>query len=172
MRFCPHCTHALEEGFASDRLRPVCPSCGFVHFQSPKVGVSVLVESDGKLLLIRRAVDPGKGDWSLPSGFVEWDETPEDAARRECAEETGLLLADLELQEVRYYDDDFRGPGIDLTYRGRVAGGHLKPGDDAQEACFISPAELPAQGAIAFRGHSLLLEKWRASQQDKPVPRA
>jgi ADP-ribose pyrophosphatase YjhB (NUDIX family) len=165
MRFCPHCTHALEEGFAFDRLRLTCPSCGFVHFQTPKVGVSVLVERDGKVLLVRRAIDPGKGDWSLPSGFVEWDETPEDAARRECAEETGLLLADLELLDVRHYNDDFRGPGINITYSGRVAGGRLEPGDDAQTACFVSPAGLPAPDAIAFRGHELMLERWRSSHE-------
>jgi ADP-ribose pyrophosphatase YjhB (NUDIX family) len=167
MRFCPHCTHALEEGFAFDRLRPICPSCGFVHFQTPKVGVSVLVEREGKVLLVQRAIDPGKGDWSLPSGFVEWDETPEAAACRECEEETGLLLADLELLDVRHYSDDFRGPGINLTYRGRVAGGQLEPGDDAQEACFVSPAGLPAPTAIAFRGHELVLERWRSSQEPK-----
>jgi 8-oxo-dGTP diphosphatase len=169
MRFCPHCTHALEEGLAFDRLRPTCPSCGFVHFQTPKVGVSVLVEGAGKVLLVQRAVDPGKGNWSLPSGFVEWDETPEAAARRECAEETGLILADLELLDVRHYSDDFRGPGINLTYRGRVAGGHLEPGDDAQEARFVSPAGLPAPAAIAFRGHKLILERWRSSQGLKTI---
>jgi 8-oxo-dGTP diphosphatase len=172
MHFCPHCTHALEDGFAFDRLRPICPSCGFVHFQTPKVGVSVLVEREGEVLLVQRAIDPGKGDWSLPSGFVEWDETPEAAARRECAEETGLILADLELLDVRHYSDDFRGPGINLTYRARVAGGRLEPGDDAQKACFVSPAGLPAPAAIAFRGHELMLERWRSSQERKSVPKA
>lgn len=169
MRFCPHCTHPLEDSFAFDRPRPTCPSCGFVHFQAPKVGVSLLVESEGKVLLVQRAVDPGKGDWSLPSGFVEWDETPETAARRECAEETGLYLADLELFAVHHYADDFRGPGIDLTYRGRVAAGHLEAGDDALQACFVSPDALPALSAIAFRGHALMLEQWRSSHQLRDV---
>ena len=86
MRFCPHCTHHLESRLAFDRVRPTCPACGFVHFLAPKVGVSVLIEKGDRLLLVRRAVEPEVGQWSLPSGFVEWDESPEAAAARECAE--------------------------------------------------------------------------------------
>ena len=118
MRYCPHCTHPLEEKLAFERLRNVCPACGFVHFRAPKVGVSVLVEDGERILLVRRAVEPGKGKWSLPSGFIEWDEPPEAAAVRECAEETGLILSDLELLDANHYTDDFRGPGISLVYRG------------------------------------------------------
>jgi hypothetical protein len=73
------------------------------------------------------------------------------------------------LLEVRHYSDDFRGAGINLTYRGRVAGGQLEPGDDAKNACFVSPAGLPDPSAIAFHGHELMLERWRASQEHKPV---
>lgn len=160
MRYCPHCAHRLEEKLAFDRLRHVCPACGFVHFRAPKIGVSLLVEDGGRLLLVRRAVEPGKGQWSLPSGFIEWDESPEKAALRECAEETGLTISDLELLEANHYSDDYRGSGISLVYRGRVAGGRLHPGDDAMEACFFSRAELPPVEEIAFLGHRALLERW------------
>ena len=160
MRYCPHCTHPLEERLAFDRLRNVCTACGFVHFRAPKVGVSLLVEHEERILLIRRAVDPGRGKWSLPSGFIEWDESPEAAAARECAEETGLILCDLELLDVSHYTDDFRGPGISLFYRGRVACGVLLPGDDATEARFFSRADLPPATEIAFQGHRLWLESW------------
>jgi ADP-ribose pyrophosphatase YjhB (NUDIX family) len=161
MRFCPHCTHALVTELAFDRLRPVCPGCGFVHFRDPKVGVSVLVEMEDRVLLIRRAVEPGLGKWSLPSGFVEWDESPESAAVRECEEETGLVLVDVVLLDVRHYSEDYRGPGINLTYRGRVAGGVLRPGDDAADVQFFARLELPAAGDIAFPGHRLVLDRWR-----------
>jgi 8-oxo-dGTP diphosphatase len=160
MRYCPHCTHPLEERDAFERLRKVCPACGFVHFRSPKVGVSLLVEDRGRILLVRRAFEPGRGKWSLPSGFVEWDEPPEVAAARECEEETSLLLSDLELVEVNHYADDYRGPGINLVYRGRVASGQLLPGDDASEALFFSRADLPPAGSIAFQGHRALLDRW------------
>lgn len=161
MRYCPHCTHPLEEHLAFDRLRLVCPACGFVHFRAPKVGVSVLVERDGQALLVQRAVEPGKGKWCLPSGFVEWDEGPQSAAVRECLEETGLFLADMELVEVAHYTDDFRGPGINLAYGARVAGGTLRPGDDALSVHWFAPSELPPLDLIAFRSHQVLLERWR-----------
>ena len=160
MGYCPHCTHPLEEKLAFERLRNVCPACGFVHFRAPKVGVSVLVELEGRLLLVCRAVDPGQGKWSLPSGFIEWDESPEEAAARECVEETGLILSDLELLDANHYTDDFRGPGISLVYRGRVASGTLLPGDDASEARFFSPNDLPPAEEIAFQGHQLRVASW------------
>jgi 8-oxo-dGTP diphosphatase len=163
LRYCPHCGHALEERLAFDRLRPVCPACGFIHFRNPKVGVSVLVEANGQVLLVRRAIDPGLGKWCLPSGFVEWDESPQAAAIRECAEETGLAVAILELMDAVHYTADFRGAGVNLTYRAQVTGGVLQPGDDAEAARFFTPAELPPAGEIAFASHRQALERWQAS---------
>jgi ADP-ribose pyrophosphatase YjhB (NUDIX family) len=161
MRYCPHCAHPLEERLAFDRIRPACPACGFIHFRELKVGVSVLVEQAGRLLLVQRAVEPGLGQWCLPSGFVEWDETPEVAAARECAEETGLAVGDLELLGVSHYTDDYRGPGINLTYRAWVTGGRLRAGDDAGAVRFFGPGELPVAEAIAFQGHRLMVDGWR-----------
>ncbi|MEJ2735593.1 MAG: NUDIX domain-containing protein [Anaerolineae bacterium] len=165
MQYCPHCKHPLEIREAFDRLRSVCPVCGFVGFRTPKVGVSLLVEEGHRVLLVRRGVEPGAGMWSLPSGFVEWDESPEAAAVRECAEETGLLVAVAELLSVRQYTDDYRGPGINLTYRVQVTGGNLQPGDDAVEARFFAPDELPTEQAIAFRGHRLVLRQWLEARE-------
>jgi len=163
MRYCPHCTHVLEERLAFDRPRPVCPACGFVHFRTPKVGVSVLVESAGQVLLVQRAIEPGQGKWGLPAGFVDWDEAPEDAAARECLEETGLVATDLKFLEMSHYRRDFRGPGINLAYSGRVVSGRLSPGDDAVRAQWFSPLDLPSPEMIAFRTHYLLLKRWQQS---------
>lgn len=162
LRYCPHCSHPLREGAAFGRRRLVCPACGFIHFQSPKVGVSVLVEEGEQVLLVRRAIDPELGKWCLPSGFIEFDESPQAAAIRECAEETGLIVADLDLMDAMQYTADFRGPGINLTYRARVAGGKLQAGDDADAARFFAASELPAPGMIAFHSHRQALERWRA----------
>jgi ADP-ribose pyrophosphatase YjhB (NUDIX family) len=166
MRYCPHCTYPLEERLAFGRMRLTCPACGFVHFREPKVGVSVLVEQGRRVLLVRRAIEPGLGQWCLPSGFVDWDEPPETAAIRECAEETGLAVTDLELLEAQHYTDDFRGPGINLVYQVQIASGTLQPGDDADEARFFAPEELPPLEAIAFRNHRLILERWLAGCGD------
>ncbi len=168
LRFCPHCSRPLRQRFAFGRLRGICTVCGFVHFREPKVGVSILVEQDGQVLLVQRAVAPGKGRWSLPSGFIEWDEAPESAARRECAEETGLELGSLELLDVVHYTNDYRGPGISLLYRGQVSGGTLRAGDDAGAVRFFAPHRLPALESIAFRGHRLVLEQWQATAVGRP----
>jgi 8-oxo-dGTP diphosphatase len=159
-RFCPHCAHPLEEREAFGRKRLACAACGFVHFRELKVGVSLVVEREGRILLIRRAEEPGRGLWALPSGFVEWDESPERAACRECVEETGLTAGPPTLIGVTHYDDDFRGPGINLIYRVE-ASGSLHAGDDAAEARFFAPGDLPSREEIAFQGHAELLESMR-----------
>jgi ADP-ribose pyrophosphatase YjhB (NUDIX family) len=161
LRYCPHCTHALEVRLAFDRQRPVCPACGFVHFRAAKVGVSLFVEREGQVLLIQRAIEPGLDKWALPSGFVEWDESPEAAAIRECREETGLVVADLELLDVYHYADDYRGAGINIVYRATAADGRPQAGDDARAARYFSWKALPPDHAIAFRGHRLMLACWR-----------
>jgi ADP-ribose pyrophosphatase YjhB (NUDIX family) len=161
LRYCPHCTHPLEEHLAFGRRRPVCPSCGFVHFRDPKVGVSVLVERGGQVLLVKRDIEPGLGRWCLPAGFVDWDEAPEAAVVRECREETGLTVADPELLDAVHYTLDFRGPGINLVYGARVSGGILQPGDDAAVVRWFSAEDLPPRERIAFHSHHVALERWR-----------
>lgn len=143
------------------RVRPVCPTCGYVHFLSPKAGVSILLEQDGRVLLVRRAVEPEMGHWSLPSGFIEWDESPDSAAVREVAEETGLKVAEPELLDVGHYDGDFRGPGLNINYRATVVGGTPRPADDAAEVRFFAPEDLPPLQEIAFESHRRLLARWR-----------
>lgn len=161
MRYCPYCTCPLEDQPAYGRVRPVCPTCGYVHFLTPKVGVSVLVEQEGRVLLVRRAIEPGLGQWSLPSGFIEWDESPESAAIREVVEETGLHVVDPQLLDVGHYGGDFRGPGLNINYRASVASGTPRPADDAAEVHFFAPEDLPPLDEIAFGSHRRLLAWWR-----------
>ncbi|MBN1661838.1 MAG: NUDIX domain-containing protein [Anaerolineae bacterium] len=165
LRFCPHCTCELKEQEAYGRVRPVCPTCGYVHFTAPKVGVSVLAERNGQALLIQRAIEPGLGKWSLPSGFVEWDEAPEVAAMREVAEETGLDVENLVLLSVDHYTEDYRGPGLNINYRGLVRGGDLRAADDAARVRFFSPGGLPALDEIAFGSHRQVLADWAGSRE-------
>ncbi len=159
LNFCPRCGHALEDRFLFERVRRVCPACGFIFFRNPKVGAGVLVEQAGRVLLVQRAVEPQLGHWCLPSGFVEWDEGPKTAALRECKEETGLAVRITGLLGVFHYRHDFRGPGIFVCYTARAVGGTLRPADDVSAVRFFAPCELPAD--IAFASNRMALCRWR-----------
>ena len=156
--YCPHCRTELKDESVFGRTRRVCPECGFVHFKDPKVGAGVLADRDGRVVLVRRAVVPALGSWCLPSGFVEYDEAPEQAAIREFLEETGLEVRLTDLLDVRQYKNDARGPGVVVLYRGQVVGGVPRPGDDASEVGFFGPEDLPED--IAFATHRRVLARW------------
>jgi ADP-ribose pyrophosphatase YjhB (NUDIX family) len=157
-RYCPYCRTELHDAWVHGRTRRVCAACGFVHFEDPKLGAAVLVEQAGQVLLVRRAVNPAMGAWCLPSGFVECDESPLQAALRECQEETGLQVEVTGLLQVDAYQSDTRGPGVVIFYRARRLGGTLRPGDDAGEVRFFGPQELPAD--IAFQSNRRVLAEW------------
>ena len=107
----------------------------------PVVGVGAVVLADGKLLLVRRGHDPGKGLWAVPGGKVRWGERLEDAVAREVREETGL---DIEVGEVvwvgEHMADDHHLVLID--FRAVVTGGEVSAGDDADEARWVGRVDL------------------------------
>ncbi|MGH6621268.1 MAG: zinc ribbon domain-containing protein, partial [Alphaproteobacteria bacterium] len=70
-----------------NRLRLVCPDCGFINYENPKIVVGSVVTWQGRFLLCRRAIDPRKGHWTIPAGFLELNESAIDGARREATEE-------------------------------------------------------------------------------------
>jgi ADP-ribose pyrophosphatase YjhB (NUDIX family) len=158
VRFCAACGHSIEERLAFGRLRPVCPDCGWVHFEDPKVAAGVLVVEDGKVLLIRRAIDPQRGRWSLPAGFVDSDEDPRRAAQREALEETGLEVETTGVLDVFSGREHPAGADIILVFTARPRGGELRPGDDADAVGFFGPQELPD---LAFEATRRSLEVWR-----------
>src|SRR5678815_4817259 len=90
--YCPRCAALLSQEMRFGKLRPVCPACGWIHFVDPKVAAAVLIEQDGRVLLVRRVNEPFRGFWTLPAGFINGGEDPAEAAIRECIEETGLSV--------------------------------------------------------------------------------
>jgi 8-oxo-dGTP diphosphatase len=162
-RYCPRCGGSrlsMQEKYGRQRM--TCATCGFIFFRDPKVGAGVFLEENGRVLLIRRGVNPGMDLWCLPSGFIEHDESPEVAAVREAKEETGLDVQLDALMGLHSYLDPARGNGILILYHAHAVGGTLTPGDDAKEARYFSPQELPPPGQIAFRTHRIVLQEWRA----------
>jgi 8-oxo-dGTP diphosphatase len=165
MRFCPQCGHELEPRDQGGRLRDVCPSCGFVYYHNPLPGVAVIVEQAEGIVLVRRKYPPQAGGWCFPAGFVEAGESTEEAARRECQEETGLGVAVDDLVGVYSFDDDPPG-GIVIFYTARVVGGALQAGDDAAEVRAFPLAEMPR---LAFRTHREALERWKREHGRPPA---
>ena len=143
---------------AAGRQRPVCPECGFVYYHNPIPAVGILIEKDGGLVLIQRGQPPQVGAWALPSGFVEADESVEDAAIREAQEETGLEVVLRDMVGVFSFPDGPPTSGIIVFYRARIVGGTLHAGDDAQAAQVFPPDAIPQ---MPFRTHRQALARWR-----------
>jgi NADH pyrophosphatase NudC (nudix superfamily) len=89
-RYCPRCSAELICKKVDHHTRKVCPVCNFVIYRNPAPASSVIITQDDKILLVKRKYNPFKGDWSLPAGFIEYDESPEQCAIRETKEETNL----------------------------------------------------------------------------------
>ncbi len=126
-----------------DKDRRVCPSCRYVYFTDPKVGVGVAIVEDEKLLLVRRRMNPERGKWSLPAGYADQDEDPRETAEREALEETGLIVAVESLLDVFFNPPGQGGASIFILYRARRISGEPQAGDDAADAGFFALDQLP-----------------------------
>ena len=162
MTFCPRCGTVMETAEVGGRVREVCPACAFVLYRNPVPGVGLLVEMEGGIVLVLRGQAPFVGWWALPSGYIEADESVEQAAVRECKEETGLDVELLELFGVYSFPEGPVQSGIVIFYRARPVGGELEAGDDAQDAGVFPPDALPEK--LAFRTHREVLARWLRSR--------
>ena len=158
-RFCPYCATPLEPRDDHGVLRPTCPACGYVAYQNPSPAVGVVLPHEGGVLLVRRKFEPYAGMWSLPAGFMEYGEGPEETARRETFEETGFEVALEHLLGAYRGTDDPRVRVVLLVYLARVVGGEGRAGDDAAELRIFSLRDLPHD--LAFRSHRNALEDYR-----------
>ena len=117
---------------------------------APVVGVGAVVVKDGKALIIKRAHEPRKGEWSLPGGRVELGEALVDAVRREIKEETGLDIAVGPIVEVldrvHHHDGRVRYHFVIVDYLCTCIGGELRAGDDADDAAWVTSDEIAAYG--------------------------
>ncbi|MEM7346295.1 MAG: NUDIX domain-containing protein [Chloroflexota bacterium] len=158
-KYCPRCRAEMVDKDVYGQVRRVCPDCRFVQFLDPKVGAAVMAVQNGKVVLIKRSMDPARGSWCMPGGFMEMYETPQETAIRECKEECGLDVEITALIDVYYYES-YRGSGVLIIYKGNVTGGTLQAGDDADDAGLFGPDELPEN--IVFDSNVQTLAAWRA----------
>lgn len=159
IKFCPLCGTHIEIKEYAGKPRPVCPSCGWVYFQDPKVAVGVIVTREDQILLVQRRYSPEKGKWSIPAGFMDAFEEPQKAAERECREETGFEVQADHLMELLPGREHAHGADIFIIYCAHLVRGELKAGDDAGQAGFFSLQELPP--LADFRSTRRAIEIWR-----------
>jgi ADP-ribose pyrophosphatase YjhB (NUDIX family) len=157
IRFCPLCGSALarERVPPDHREHPVCSGCRFVFYLNPKVVAATIPEDHGRLLLTRRSINPARGKWTFPGGFVDYGESTEDAALRETLEETGLRVRLTGLLGVYSYTD---APVI-VVYRARVLGGTLTACDENDAVEWVRPGDIP-WSELAFPSTREALTAW------------
>ena len=151
-KFCPRCGASSFQQQARNLLS--CSNCGFHFYRNPAVAVAaIIVDSESKILLIRRAKDPAKGKLALPGGFVDFDETAESALHREISEELGLELqsiAYLTSQPNQYLYREVTYPVLDLFFVCRpVANETSLLRTEVESVCWLDPDKVDLR-EIAF----------------------
>jgi len=150
-QFCCFCGYPLVQKQWEGRLRPFCDRCELPIYENPVPATAVVVsDADSGLLLVKRNVAPKKGYWSLPGGFMELNELPEQAALRELEEETGVSGNIDTLLGVAAHDSPSYGTVLIVGYLVTDYRGRLTAGDDAAEVKFFSCDRLPE---LAFDSH-------------------
>jgi ADP-ribose pyrophosphatase YjhB (NUDIX family) len=161
LNFCSRCGASLRFGTVpgEDRERLACSACGHVAYVNPRLVVTTLpITEAGEIVLIRRGIEPGLGSWAQPGGFLEVDETVNQAAIRETWEETGLLVQPGEI--VGLYTR-LEASVVTITFEARIVGGTAAPTPEATEVVAFAPEDIPWSG-IAFKTTVWALRDWLA----------
>ena len=162
MQFCSQCgspvTLSVPEG--DNRERHVCTDCGVIHYQNPRMVVGSVPEWEGQVLLCRRAIEPRRGFWTLPAGFLELGESAEAGAMRETLEEAGArveLVAPFTLFSVPHVNQ------VHIYYRARLSAPEYLAGEESLEVALHREAEVPWE-QLAFTTVRETLRHWFADR--------
>ena len=165
MKYCPDCGHTVQirvpEG---DHLpRAVCDRCGAVHYENPRVVVGCVPEWRGRILLCRRAIEPRRGFWTAPAGFLEIGESMHAAAARETAEEA---LAQVEVSSLLSVVNVLHAAQVHVMFRARLSAAEHGAGLESLETALFGEAQIPWD-EIAFRSIHFALERYFADRRDQ-----
>jgi len=142
IRFCPRCGGPLADKFIENegQVRKVCGDCAFIYYLNPKVVAAAIPREDEKIWLLRRNIEPGRGRWTFPGGYVDLGERVADAAVREAKEETQLEIRLDGILNVYSYAQ----VGVVLiVYSATVVGGQAGITEVSQEVRSFYPGEIP-----------------------------
>jgi ADP-ribose pyrophosphatase YjhB (NUDIX family) len=142
------------------RERKVCPECGFIDYENPKVVVGSVVTKGDRILLCRRAIEPRKGYWTLPAGYLELHESTEDGARREAQEEAS---ATIEIDGILAVYTIPRISQVQLIYRARLVS-DVAPGVESLEVRLFAWDEIPWRD-LAFPSVHWSLRQFREASE-------
>lgn len=158
IRYCPLCRGSLSEKElpTEDRPRLTCQDCGYVFYRNPKVVAGTLPLKGGKVYLLRRGLEPRRGTWTFPAGYVELSESVEEAALRETREETDLEVEVTSLLNV--YSRPEVGVVV-IVYLARVVGGKPLLGREALEIRAFRPRDIPWED-LSFPSTHWALADW------------
>lgn len=159
LNFCSRCGASLGFGVVAgeDRERLSCPACGHIAYVNPRLVVTTFPITDaGEIVLLRRGIEPGRGAWAQPGGFLEVDETVNQAAIRETWEETGLLV---EPGEIIGLYTRLEAAVVTIAFEARIVGGIAAPTPEALEIQSFAPEEIPWSG-LAFSTTTWALRDW------------
>ncbi len=167
--FCAQCGHKVDHRIPPDdtRVRAVCPACGHVHYDNPKMVVGTLTTYKGQVLLCKRGIIPAVGKWTLPAGFMECGESVAHGAWRETFEEA---CAQTRLIEPVYHIVDI--PHIGQThffFRAELDSPEFDAGDETLEARLFAPDDIPWEDLVFRSAHSVL-RTWLADCATSQFP--
>lgn len=148
--YCPICGAALVLRGDGERERPHCGTCRRFYYRNPVPAVCCILTRGNELLLAQRGVEPQRGAWGLPGGFMELGETTEEAVAREILEETHLRVDGLRLVGVSTQQSRLYGAVTVLGYAAATWEGTLKADSDVMDLRFFPKDERPP---LAFRAH-------------------
>jgi ADP-ribose pyrophosphatase YjhB (NUDIX family) len=158
MNFCNQCGSRVEKRIPpGDHLpRFVCDACGTIHYQNPRVVVGCVPEYQGRILICKRAIEPRRGYWTVPAGFMENAETLQQGAARECHEEA---LARVEIGSLLSLVTVIGAHQVHVFFRARLTEPQFGPGPESLEVKLVTPEEIP-WGDIAFQSTIFTLQRY------------
>ncbi len=168
MKYCTRCGHLLHHRIppGDNRPRYVCDHCQTIHYQNPRIVAGCLPLWQDRVLLCRRAIEPRRGLWTLPAGYMENGETLEQAAVRETFEEACTEVDEIELYTL------FNLPHIDqvtLFFRARMRSAEFAAGDESLEVALFREDQIPWQ-ALAFPTITQTLQFYFADRPGRQFP--
>jgi ADP-ribose pyrophosphatase YjhB (NUDIX family) len=158
MKFCTHCGSAvvLRTPPGDHLARHVCDACGSIHYQNPRLVVGCVPEHEGRILLCKRAIEPRRGYWTVPAGFMENGETLQQAAARESYEEA---LARVEIGSLLTIVHVLHAHQVHVFFRARLPRAEFGAGPESLEVELVEPQAIPWQD-LAFPSTEFTLRRY------------